>query len=87
MPARVFTAGALIPPRYSSTMGTNETPTALQASSWVDGFLASPARRAWPCVKAAPLMVGGCMVEMIVTSKAAGYPRSQLGRMMSAGRL
>ena len=33
MPSRVFTARALIPPRDSITMVTNETPTAVQAAS------------------------------------------------------
>ena len=85
--ARVSTVKALIPPRVSITIGTNVTPAAAQAASCADVFLASPTRRAWPWVEAAPLTVARCIVEITVTSKAAGWPRFQQGRKMSAGRL
>ena len=36
---------------------------------------------------ASPVQVADCRVEITVTSRAAGWPRHQFGRKISAGRL
>ena len=78
---------SLMPPRASKARGMKETPTARQAGAWADIFRCSATARAWPAEEAAPWRVRGWRGEMTVTSIAAGWPRSQLGRRMSAGRL
>ena len=79
-----WAAVSLQPPRDPTTKGTNGTPTERQASAWVAIFLFSPTERAWPWVVAAPVIVSACMVEITVTSSAAGRPRLQCGRYRSA---
>ena len=83
---RVTTARSLQPPRVSVTRGTKETPTAWQEALCEAIFLSSPIDKAWPWVDAAPCRVSCCIVEITETSRAAGRPRSQLGRKISAGR-
>ena len=76
----VSMAASLHPPSVSATMGTKWTPTDLQASAWAAIFLSSPTCKAYPGVEAAPACVRCCIVEMTVTSRAAGWPLFQLGR-------
>ena len=76
----------LSPPRDSKSNGMNEMPAEAQGAWWRSLFRDSPTCSAWPGDAAAPWMVRRWSGQMIEISKAAGRPRSQFGRKMSAGR-
>ena len=64
----------------------NEMPAEAQGAWWRSLFRDSPTCSAWPGEAAAPWMVRRWSGQMTEISKAAGRPRSQFGRKMSAGR-
>ena len=73
------------PPRVSATTGMKSTPAELQAERCCVSLRRTPTCRAWPGVEAAPCKVSCCRGEITWTSNAAGQPRLQVGRSMSAG--
>ena len=75
------------PPRVSTSIGRKSTPDARHAGRFVVSFLQIPTLRAWPGKEAASTRVSCCIGEITPTSSAAGKPRIQFGRSMSAGRV
>ena len=73
------------PPRVSATTGMKSTPAERQAERCCVSLRRTPTCRAWPGVEAAPCKVSCCRGEITWTSNAAGQPRLQVGRSMSAG--
>ena len=73
------------PPRVSATTGMKSTPAEWQAERCDVSLRRTPTCRAWPGVEAAPCKVSCCRGEITWTSNAAGQPRLQVGRSMSAG--
>ena len=73
------------PPKVSATTGMKSTPAERQAERCDVSLRWTPTCRAWPGVEAAPCKVSCCRGEITWTSNAAGQPRLQVGRSMSAG--
>ena len=73
------------PPRVSATTGMTSTPAERQAERWDASLRWTPTCRAWPGVEAALCKVSCWRGEITCTSSAAGRPRLQVGRSMSAG--
>ena len=73
------------PPRVSTTTGMKSTPAERQAERWNASLRWIPTCRAWPGVEAALCKVSCWRGEITCTSSAAGRPRLQVGRSMSAG--
>ena len=68
------------PPSVSATKGTKSVPEERQAERLEASLRWTPTCRAWPAT------VRTCSGLITCTSRAAGRPRLQLGRKMSAGR-
>ena len=75
------------PPSVSTTMGRKSTPAARQDGRLDVSFLRTPTLRAWPREEAASNRVSCCSGDITLTPSAAGRPRHQFGRRMSAGRV
>ena len=73
------------PPRVSATTGMKSTPAERQAERWDASLHWTPTCRAWPGVEAALCKASCWRGEITCTSSAAGRPRLQVGRSMSAG--
>ena len=73
------------PPRVSATTGMKSTPAERQAEKWDASLRWTPTCRAWPGVEAVLCTVSCWRGEITCTSSAAGRPRLQVGRSMSAG--
>ena len=73
-------------PRDSKSNGMKDMPAEAQGAWCRSLFRDSPTCSAYPGVAAAPWMVRRWSEQMTEMSKAAGRPRFQLGRKMSAGQ-
>ena len=76
----------LSPPRDSKSKEMKEMLAEAQGAWWRSLFRDSSTCNAYPGVVAAPWMVRCWSEQITEMSKAAGRPRSQLGKKMSAGR-
>ena len=73
------------PPKVSITKGMKSIPTKQQPKSWEDSFHSTPTWMAWSRLEATSPRVCCCRGKMTCTWTAAGTPRLQLGRKISAG--